>query len=126
MQDDELAGNETAVMVVDKCPMTFDSILCWEETPANSYAVKKCPGWVIGFVNTEAEARRWCQSDGTWEKHPKNPNKTYTDYTLCFERNRDDKLLANHLPILKLIAKIGSILSLASLAFAILVLSCLK
>lgn len=76
-----------------KCPKTFDTILCWEETPANQYARQQCPEWFIGFLNKKAFARRFCQKNGTWELK-RNTNHTYTDYKPCLEENFDDKLLA--------------------------------
>ncbi len=34
---------------VEYCLRTWDSILCWPDTPAGTVAVQKCPNWVNKF-----------------------------------------------------------------------------
>ncbi len=97
-----------------KCPKAFDQILCWEETPANTWATQDCPEWFvfkltyciydisylhmtsllrfIGFENRKGKAKRFCQADGTWRLKP-NTNVTYTEYRACID-DLDAKLLA--------------------------------
>lgn len=116
--------------------MTFDLILCWDETDPNQWAVQPCPIWFIGFENSKSFARRFCQQDGTWVMRK---NISYTDYTGCIEEDFTSKILTvvnslssrlffkhfflkTHLKRLKLIAKIGSVISLASLVIAMILL----
>jgi hypothetical protein len=75
-----------------KCPKAFDQILCWDETPANTWATQDCPEWFIGFENRKGKAKRYCQPDGTWRLKP-NTNVTYTEYRACID-DLDAKLLA--------------------------------
>lgn len=64
--------------------MTFDLILCWDETPVNQWAIQPCPIWFIGFENSKKFAKRFCQPDGTWVMRR---NMSYTDYTGCIEED---------------------------------------
>lgn len=110
-----------------KCPRVFDTILCWDETPANVTARQICPDYVIGFINPYAYAERTCMPDGRWQSRINKNNQTveYTNYINCMEY-QDAAILSFHLPIVKFISKIGSGISLASLVLAILILSGLK
>ncbi|XP_041823128.1 calcitonin gene-related peptide type 1 receptor [Melanotaenia boesemani] len=63
------------------CSRIWDGWLCWEDTPAGTYASQNCPDYFIGFDPTE-KATRYCEKDGQWFQHPEN-KKIWTDYTLC-------------------------------------------
>ena len=76
-----------------RCPGEFDQILCWEETPADSWAYIKCPDWFIGFENRNGRAKRYCRKNGAWTLKPNSSNVSYTDYRGCIE-NTDEKSLA--------------------------------
>jgi hypothetical protein len=110
---------------ISKCPRTFDGILCWNETDPDMWSYAPCPTWFIGFVNKKAKAKRFCQANGKWTMKS-TKNISYTDYTACFESNTDTSLYIKHLPIVKLIGKVGFTLSLASLVIAIVLLISLK
>ena len=111
------------------CPNTFDGILCWDKYEANKWSYQPCPSWFIGFLNPNGNAKRFCQPNGQWalkkDKHGKHTNNSYTDYTDCIESN-DTVLYLKHLPIVKLIGKIGFTLSLSSLIVAIILLISLR
>nr|QVK45718.1 G protein-coupled receptor [Proales similis] len=108
-----------------KCPKLFDRILCWPETAAGKWAYQECPHWFIGFENAHGVAKRYCESDGTWQTKSGMNGSSYTDYKDCV-KDVDRDILDRHLKTLKLIGKIGSSMSLFSLISAILLLLMLK
>ena len=78
------------------CPYAFDHILCWDETPANTWALQDCPDWFIGFENPNGKAKRFCTEDGTWALKP-NTNLTYTEYRACIEGGDAEELAVHFL-----------------------------
>lgn len=90
--DDAADDLETTTSKPKNCPMEFDGILCWDESPAGQYAFQQCPDWVIGFQNKKEFAKRFCEKNGTWMIKP-NSNHSYTDYVPCIE-NLNAKILA--------------------------------
>uniref|UniRef100_A0A3B5KNY0 G-protein coupled receptors family 2 profile 1 domain-containing protein n=1 Tax=Xiphophorus couchianus TaxID=32473 RepID=A0A3B5KNY0_9TELE len=67
------------------CSRNWDGWLCWDDTPAGSYASQNCPDY---FVNFDQQAKKYCGADGEWFRHPAS-NKIWTNYTLCV--TTDDK-----------------------------------
>ncbi|KAM7384096.1 hypothetical protein PAMA_011443 [Pampus argenteus] len=63
------------------CSCNWDGWLCWDDTPAGTYATQNCPNYFADFDPTE-KATRFCGADGQWFHHPES-NKTWTNYTLC-------------------------------------------
>uniref|UniRef100_A0A3Q3XP77 Calcitonin gene-related peptide type 1 receptor n=1 Tax=Mola mola TaxID=94237 RepID=A0A3Q3XP77_MOLML len=63
------------------CSRTWDGWLCWDDTPAGTYASQKCPDYFSNFDPTE-KATKYCGEEGQWFHHPKS-GKTWTNYTLC-------------------------------------------
>lgn len=108
----------------------FDGILCWNRTIAGTIAYASCPIFIIGFQNPKAYASRNCLDTGEWEpKRDDNgllTNRTYTNYTECLQPNKDDLLLRKHIPLIKLVAKIGCSISLVSLIIALILMLFLK
>uniref|UniRef100_A0AAX7T429 Calcitonin gene-related peptide type 1 receptor n=1 Tax=Astatotilapia calliptera TaxID=8154 RepID=A0AAX7T429_ASTCA len=77
------------------CSRTWDGWLCWDDTPADTYASRNCPDYFGDFDPTE-KATKYCGADGKWFQHP-DSNRTWTNYTLCAttheKRQRKLKLL---------------------------------
>ncbi|KAM9385707.1 calcitonin gene-related peptide type 1 receptor [Pholidichthys leucotaenia] len=79
------------------CGRIWDGWLCWDDTPAETYASQKCPDFFDFFDPTE-KATKYCGADGQWFYHPAS-NKLWTNYTLCASphetRLRKQKMLEN-------------------------------
>ncbi|GLD57835.1 calcitonin gene-related peptide type 1 receptor-like protein, partial [Lates japonicus] len=73
------------------CSRNWDGWLCWDDTPAGSYASQNCPDYSSDMDPTE-KATKYCGEDGQWFRHPER-NKTWTNYTLCAV-NTKEKLKA--------------------------------
>ncbi|KAI4817946.1 hypothetical protein KUCAC02_011315, partial [Chaenocephalus aceratus] len=63
------------------CSRNWDGWLCWDDTPAGTYASQNCPDYLFDFDHTE-KASKYCGEDGQWFHHPES-NKTWTNDTLC-------------------------------------------
>ncbi|XP_030267064.1 calcitonin gene-related peptide type 1 receptor [Sparus aurata] len=63
------------------CSRSWDGWLCWDDTPAGTYASQNCPDYFSNFDPTE-KATKYCGDDGQWFRHPES-GKTWTNYTLC-------------------------------------------
>ncbi|XP_036949979.1 calcitonin gene-related peptide type 1 receptor isoform X2 [Acanthopagrus latus] len=63
------------------CSRSWDGWLCWDDTPAGSYASQNCPDYFSNFDPTE-KATKYCGDDGQWFRHPES-SRTWTNYTLC-------------------------------------------
>uniref|UniRef100_A0A3P8VZY4 Calcitonin gene-related peptide type 1 receptor n=1 Tax=Cynoglossus semilaevis TaxID=244447 RepID=A0A3P8VZY4_CYNSE len=68
------------------CSRSWDGQLCWDDTPAGTYASQNCPGYLFD-LNTTEKATRYCGEDGQWYRHPET-NKTWTNFTLCAANNK--------------------------------------
>ncbi|XP_035807407.2 calcitonin gene-related peptide type 1 receptor [Amphiprion ocellaris] len=79
------------------CSHTWDGWLCWDDTPAETYASQNCPDYFADFDSTE-KATKYCRADGQWFHHPES-NKIWTNYTLCAttheKRPKKPKMLEN-------------------------------
>ncbi|XP_044026958.1 uncharacterized protein calcr isoform X2 [Siniperca chuatsi] len=73
------------------CSRNWDGWLCWDDTPAGTYASQNCPDYYSDFDPTE-KASKYCGEDGQWFHHPLS-SKTWTNYTLCAV-NTKEKLKA--------------------------------
>ncbi|XP_050922100.1 calcitonin gene-related peptide type 1 receptor isoform X2 [Lates calcarifer] len=73
------------------CSRNWDGWLCWDDTPAGTYASQNCPDYSSDMDPTE-KATKYCGEDGQWFRHPER-NKTWTNYTLCAV-NTKEKLKA--------------------------------
>ncbi|KAM9737814.1 calcitonin gene-related peptide type 1 receptor isoform 1-T1 [Menidia menidia] len=69
------------------CSRTWDGWLCWDDTPAGTYASQNCPEYNIDSDPAE-KATKFCGADGQWFHHPES-NEIWTNYTLC--ANAHDK-----------------------------------
>ncbi|KAM4539366.1 calcitonin gene-related peptide type 1 receptor isoform 1-T2 [Odontesthes bonariensis] len=63
------------------CSRNWDGWLCWDDTPAGTYASQNCPNYFVNFDPTE-KATKYCGADGQWFHHPEN-KRIWTNYTLC-------------------------------------------
>ncbi|XP_069032215.1 calcitonin gene-related peptide type 1 receptor isoform X3 [Embiotoca jacksoni] len=63
------------------CGRIWDGWLCWDNTPAETYASQNCPSYFVDFDTTE-KATKYCGADGQWFHHP-GSCKIWTNYTLC-------------------------------------------
>ncbi|KAI3358497.1 hypothetical protein L3Q82_014916, partial [Scortum barcoo] len=63
------------------CGRNWDGWLCWDDTPAGTYASQNCPDYYRDFDPAE-KATRYCREDGQWFHHPET-NRIWTNYTLC-------------------------------------------
>ncbi|XP_039977702.1 calcitonin gene-related peptide type 1 receptor [Xiphias gladius] len=73
------------------CSRNWDGWLCWDDTPAGTYASQNCPDYFSNLEPTET-ATKYCGEDGQWFRHSES-NKTWTNYTLCAV-NTKEKLKA--------------------------------
>ncbi|XP_047461761.1 calcitonin gene-related peptide type 1 receptor isoform X2 [Mugil cephalus] len=89
------------------CGRNWDGWLCWDDTPAGTYASQHCPSYVEDFVPTEI-ATKYCGADGQWFHHP-DSKRIWTNYTLCTnahdKRMRKLKMLENEYKCLQKINK---------------------
>ncbi|XP_010772958.1 calcitonin gene-related peptide type 1 receptor [Notothenia coriiceps] len=69
------------------CSRNWDGWLCWDDTPAGTYASQNCPDYLFDFDHTE-KASKYCGEDGLWFHHPES-NKTWTNDTLCAVNTKD-------------------------------------
>ncbi|XP_034096749.1 calcitonin gene-related peptide type 1 receptor isoform X1 [Gymnodraco acuticeps] len=69
------------------CSRNWDGWLCWDDTPAGTYASQNCPDYMFDFDHTE-KANKYCGEDGQWFHHPES-NKTWTNDTLCAVNTKD-------------------------------------
>lgn len=129
------SSNVTTIIII-QCPAQFDKILCWPQQPADTVAEQECPSRIPGFagvLSNKGFARRKCMPDGKWQTR-NGTTTSYTDYSECVVQNKvvDDNeqldiiLLKKHIPVYKLLTKIGHGLSALSLLLAIVILSGLK
>ncbi|KAM6903819.1 calcitonin gene-related peptide type 1 receptor [Lycodopsis pacificus] len=63
------------------CSRNWDGWLCWDDTPAGTFASQNCPDSHFDVDPTE-KATKYCGEDGQWFHHPES-NTTWTNYTLC-------------------------------------------
>ncbi|XP_068188544.1 uncharacterized protein calcr isoform X2 [Antennarius striatus] len=63
------------------CSRSWDGWLCWDDTPAGTYASQKCPEYFINFDPTE-KATRYCGEDGQWFHNPQT-DRPWSNYTGC-------------------------------------------
>ncbi|KAL7381124.1 hypothetical protein ABVT39_000927 [Epinephelus coioides] len=96
------------------CSRNWDGWLCWDDTPAGTYASQNCPDYFFDFDPTE-KATKYCGEDGQWFRHP-DTNRTWSNYTLCIE-NTEAKLKSAY--ILFYMAIVGHALSIASLLISL-------
>ncbi|XP_035384773.1 calcitonin gene-related peptide type 1 receptor isoform X1 [Electrophorus electricus] len=96
------------------CNRTWDGWLCWDDTPAATYAVQNCPNYFPDFDPTE-KATKYCDVTGNWFRHPET-NRTWSNYTLCIAYTKDKLKMAY---ILYYMALVGHALSSASLLISL-------
>ncbi|KAG5842626.1 hypothetical protein ANANG_G00179610 [Anguilla anguilla] len=96
------------------CNRTWDGWLCWDDTPAGTYAYQNCPNYFADFDSTE-KATKYCDESGNWFRHPET-NRTWSNYTLCTAYTPDKLKMAY---ILYYMAIVGHALSIASLLISL-------
>ncbi|XP_053205350.1 parathyroid hormone/parathyroid hormone-related peptide receptor-like isoform X2 [Panonychus citri] len=107
------------------CPLTWDGLMCWPETPAGSQARLPCASYISVFDKNEL-ATRDCTLSGTWFIK-ESTNQSWTDYTRCpLKVYPTSDQIDDHLHHIKLISKIGYSVSLLTLIIAFLILFCNK
>ncbi|WAQ93683.1 PTH1R-like protein, partial [Mya arenaria] len=115
---------------IDRCPRTWDGVLCWPATVNGTTATAPCPDYVNG-ANIGANASKTCDGSGHWYIRP-DTNSTWTNLTLCFSEKYDDQyehvpeIIATHMPRIRLMYNIGYGISLAALIFAVAIISFVK
>ncbi|XP_043235104.1 PDF receptor-like isoform X2 [Amphibalanus amphitrite] len=65
------------------CNATFDDVLCWPPTPANTSVSQACPGTMKG-VDLRKLVHKVCQPDGLWEYQTENDTSGTTNYATCY------------------------------------------
>lgn len=121
------------------CETTWDTILCWPNTPINETLEIQCPNYVDKFnmkskfnflvsnqilisynLNNVEKALKHCKFD----KLSGNAQWSRTDYSHCFEPIEcDDRCdLENHMKYIIIIRICGYVASMFSLALSILIL----
>ncbi|XP_061738559.1 calcitonin gene-related peptide type 1 receptor [Nerophis ophidion] len=79
----DLPYNKTGLF----CGPIWDGRLCWDVTPAQTYATQNCPDHLVG-LGPSGTASKYCGENGEWFRHPES-NVFWTNYTLC-TRNYDN------------------------------------
>ncbi|VDM93173.1 unnamed protein product, partial [Onchocerca ochengi] len=116
------------------CNATFDSVLCWPATPANSSITVRCPP--LKGLDPEKNISKWCHSSGRWmgkvEGDFSRPHG-WTNFTMCFTQEviaMMNKLTNGSLVIAQEVARnarklefVGLGLSLISLLISITIFS---
>ncbi|CAJ1083916.1 calcitonin gene-related peptide type 1 receptor [Xyrichtys novacula] len=69
------------------CGRNWDGWLCWDDTPAGTYASQNCPDYFSDFDPAE-KVTKFCEEDGQWFRHPES-GKTLTNYTLCAAKTKE-------------------------------------
>ncbi|XP_064410865.1 calcitonin gene-related peptide type 1 receptor [Latimeria chalumnae] len=96
------------------CNRTWDGWLCWDDTPAGTYAFQDCPDYFQDFDTTE-KAMKYCDETGNWFRHPET-NRTWSNYTLCNSFTPEKLKMAY---ILYYMAIVGHGLSIVSLLISL-------
>ena len=84
---DKIAYKRDANKSIDGCNGTFDGVLCWNATEANTTAIVHCPIFQ-GLFDSTKFLKKTCMEDSTWE----GTNKTgrysgHTDFEQCYTAN---------------------------------------
>ncbi|XP_052803240.1 secretin receptor-like isoform X3 [Mya arenaria] len=114
------------------CNRTWDNIMCWDDTPADTVTFQQCPEYINSFT-TNNYASRTCLPNGTWASHPGVAGSDltgWTNYTACQTNQTADGRLENddssdvpnifmeNFQQLQLMYNIGYAISLSSLVVA--------
>ncbi|XP_058981787.1 diuretic hormone receptor isoform X2 [Musca domestica] len=103
------------------CPVSFDSVLCWPQTPSGSWAILPCFEEFKGVhYDTTQNATRYCFPNGTWDN--------YSNYDKCHHAV-ELPAIPDFSPGVELPTYIyccGYFLSLSALVLALIVFLCLK
>ncbi|KAL4222386.1 hypothetical protein ACF0H5_018425 [Mactra antiquata] len=106
------------------CNITWDSILCWDYSPAGTVVTQSCPYYVHGFSRI-GNATRECLADGTWKPNlERNNTDGWTNYSQCIDGPKPSPPpdYSPHLHSIQLMSEIGYGLSLAFLIVAVLIM----
>uniref|UniRef100_F1L018 Calcitonin receptor-like protein 1 n=1 Tax=Ascaris suum TaxID=6253 RepID=F1L018_ASCSU len=116
------------------CNATFDTVLCWPATPANTSITLRCPP--LKGLDPEKNISKWCHSSGRWmgrEDGDFSRPHGWTNFTMCFTQEVIDmmtKLTNGSLGIAQEVARnarklefVGLGLSLVSLLISIAIFS---
>uniref|UniRef100_A0A915BJB7 Calcitonin receptor n=1 Tax=Parascaris univalens TaxID=6257 RepID=A0A915BJB7_PARUN len=116
------------------CNATFDTVLCWPATPANTSITLRCPP--LKGLDPEKNISKWCHSSGRWmgrEDGDFSRPHGWTNFTMCFTQEVIDmmtKLTNGSLGIAQEVARnarklefVGLGLSLVSLLVSIAIFS---
>lgn len=117
------------------CNRTWDSIMCWPDTPAGTVVYQACPAHINGF-DTEETASRICLLNGTWFSHPglNGSNSGWTNFTSCLTQTSLHvtkhpeidlgvaKIVLKHVNEFRLMYNIGYALSLICLLLAVTIM----
>uniref|UniRef100_A0AC34Q6R9 Calcitonin receptor n=1 Tax=Panagrolaimus sp. JU765 TaxID=591449 RepID=A0AC34Q6R9_9BILA len=119
------------------CNATWDTVLCWPATPANSSITLQCPP--LKGLDPTKNITKFCHKSGHWMGKTENDfsrSHGWTNFTMCFTQEVVDimKNLNNgSLGIAQDVAKnarklefIGLGLSLISLIFCVFIFSCFR
>ncbi|XP_022248544.1 LOW QUALITY PROTEIN: parathyroid hormone/parathyroid hormone-related peptide receptor-like, partial [Limulus polyphemus] len=107
------------------CPIVWDEAYCWPYVPAGTLHKVSCPSYIHNF-NISAFATKYCTENGVWWKN--DENVSWTNYSMCIKDSESDLdfSLKHHILTIKLISKIGYIVSLSTLLIAVLILALVR
>eukprot|EP00057_Strongylocentrotus_purpuratus_P005075 XP_003730162.2 PREDICTED: parathyroid hormone 2 receptor [Strongylocentrotus purpuratus] len=99
------------------CNRTWDGILCWPDTLANSVHRLPCPIYLTDTTTrVDMYASKSCEADGIW--YSAENNETWTNYTMCRAADEDNSIYEKIYQSLQIVYSIGYSLSLISLVVA--------
>ncbi|XP_028967764.1 secretin receptor-like [Galendromus occidentalis] len=120
----ELAQNTAVGNTDDWCPRVWDGLLCWEPMKSG-VSSQKCPD-LLNNLDTTQDVIRLCVPNGQ-NSHGTSPNASYSDFSRCFASKQRQlsliKLYQTHIPLVKVISRLGYSTSFLLLLSALIILS---
>lgn len=106
------------------CPTTWDGVMCWPQSHANSVVSQPCPYYINNFFvdgqyqyfgailiikyhnligvsmsRVAANASRVCEADGSWLV-ANNISHGWTNYTQCYSHDNDSQTIPTVSPLI--------------------------
>ncbi|XP_054265263.1 parathyroid hormone/parathyroid hormone-related peptide receptor-like isoform X1 [Macrosteles quadrilineatus] len=119
----------------EHCPRVWDGMLCWPPARPGTVITLPCPSYIVGF-NPQRVATKVCTEAGDWFFNS-GTNATWTNYTQCytsrmtkvvirFPELRNSSLIAQYVPLVKTVSRVGYGVSLLTLIVAFCIFATFK
>uniref|UniRef100_A0A0A9W7W3 Parathyroid hormone 2 receptor n=2 Tax=Lygus hesperus TaxID=30085 RepID=A0A0A9W7W3_LYGHE len=103
------------------CPVVWDKLFCWPETPAGATAEESCPSYYFfNNINESLYATKKCHENGTWN--------SWSNYSVCMDTGPPSVTtdVEKYVKPIKTISAVGYAVSLTTLAVAFVILASFK